>query len=400
MAFDVARARRDTPGSTRVAHLNNAGAALPPSPVTDGVIAHLRLEAQIGGYEAAAVAAEQIHATYRGIARLIGCEVDEVAIVENATRAWDMAFYAMPFRPGDRILTAHAEYASNVIAFLQVARRTGAVIQIVDDDEHGQLCLADLRRRLDGRSGRGDSGGEVKLIAITHVPTQGGLVNPAEEVGALAREAGVAFLLDACQSVGQFSVDVQRIGCDLLSATGRKFLRGPRGTGFLYVRRSILDHLEPPFLDLHAATWTAPQRYEIRPDARRFESWETNYAAKIGLGIAVDYALSWGLDAIEARITALAEGLRERLRAADGVRVHDQGRRRCGIVTFTVDGVPAEQVQRGLAESGVNTSVSYASSAQWDLPCRGLAELVRASVHYYNTEEELDRLVNALPTCR
>lgn len=400
MAFDVARARRDTPGSTRVAHLNNAGAALPPSPVTDAVIAHLRLEAEIGGYEAAAVAAEQIQATYRGIARLIGCEVDEVAIVENATRAWDMAFYAMPWRPGDRILTAHAEYASNVIAFLQVARRTGAVVEIVDDDEHGQLCVADLRRRLDGRSGRGDSGGEVKLIAITHVPTQGGLVNPAEEVGALAREAGVPFLLDACQSVGQLPIDVQRIGCDLLSATGRKFLRGPRGTGFLYVRRSLLHHLEPPFLDLHAATWTEPQRYEIRPDARRFESWETNYAAKIGLGIAADYALSWGLEAIEARITALAESLRERLGAADGVRVHDHGRRRCGIVTFTVDGVPAEQVQRRLADSGVNTSVSYASSARWDLPRRGLPELVRASVHYYNTEEELDRLVNALRTGR
>jgi len=392
MAFDVARARRDTPGSMRVAHLNNAGAALPPSPVTEAVIAHLRLEAEIGGYEAAGVAAERIQATYRGIARLIGCQVDEVAILENATRAWDMAFYAMQFKPGDRILTAHAEYASNVIAFLQVARRTGAVIEIVDDDEHGQLCIADLRRRLDSRS--------VKLVAITHVPTQGGLVNPAEEVGTVAREAAVPFLLDACQSVGQLPVDVQRIGCDLLSATGRKFLRGPRGTGFLYVRRSILDHVEPPFLDLRAATWTAPQRYEIRPDARRFESWETNYAAKIGLGVAADYALSWGLDAIESRITLLAEGLRDRLRAVDGVRVHDQGRRRCGIVTFTVDGVAAEQVRRRLAELGVNTSVSYAGSARFDLPCRGLTGLVRASVHYYNTEEELDRLVSALPSAR
>src|SRR6185437_1884034 len=330
MAFDVARARRDTPGSTRVAHLNNAGAALPPSPVTDGVIAHLRLEAQIGGYEAAAVAAEQIHATYRGIARLIGCEVDEVAIVENATRAWDMAFYAMPFRPGDRILTAHAEYASNVIAFLQVARRTGAVIEIVDDDEHGQLCLADLRRRLDGRSGRGDSGGEVKLIAITHVPTQGGLVNPAEEVGALAREAGIPFLLDACQSVGQLPIDVQRIGCDLLSATGRKYLRGPRGTGFLYVRRAILDQLEPPMLDIRSATWVASDRYEMQPSARRFESWESNLATRIGLGVAVDYALQWGLDAIWQRVRTLASALRSQLSSLPGVLIHDRGLTQCG----------------------------------------------------------------------
>jgi len=222
MTIDVERARRDTPGVARVAHLNNAGAALPPSQVTDAVIAYLRLEAETGGYEAAAAEAGRIEATYLAIARLIGCAPDEVAVVENATRAWDMAFYAMSFEPGDRILTAHAEYASNVIAYLQIAARTGAVVEVVDDDEHGQLSVADLRRRL------ADGGAPVKLIAMTHVPTQGGLVNPAEEVGAAAREAGVPFLLDACQSVGQLPVDVERIGCDMLSATGRKFLRGPR----------------------------------------------------------------------------------------------------------------------------------------------------------------------------
>jgi cysteine desulfurase / selenocysteine lyase len=392
--FDIERARADTPGASRVAHLNNAGAALPPAQVTEAVITHLRRESELGGYEAAAAAADDVDRTYAAIAELIGCERDEVAVVENATRAWDMAFYAMSFKPGDRILTCRAEYASNVIAFLQVAARTGAVVEVIDDDEHGQLSVSDLRRRLDDRAG------EVKLIAITHVPTQGGLVNPAEEVGAVAREAGVPYLLDACQSVGQLPVDVARIGCDLLSATGRKFLRGPRGTGFLYVRRSILDTLEPPLLDLHAATWTAPDRYVLRADARRFENWEANYAAKIGLGVAIDYALTWGLEPIEARVTALARTLRERLAAIDGVRVHDQGLRRCGIVTFTVDGVSAQEVKLRLTGRGVNTHVSRTSSAQLDMPRRGLAEIVRASVHYYNTDGELDRLVDALPGAR
>jgi selenocysteine lyase/cysteine desulfurase len=375
-----------------VAHLNNAGAALPPTQVTDAVIGHLRLEAEMGGYEAAAAAAEQVEHTYTAIARLLGCAVDEVAVVENATRAWDMAFYGMAFAPGDRILTARAEYASNVIAFLQVAARTGAIVEVVEDDESGQLSVADLRRRL-----ADTSRGPVKLIAMTHVPTQGGLVNPAEEVGAATREAGVPFLLDACQSVGQMPVDVERIGCDLLSATGRKFLRGPRGTGFLYVRRGLLGRLEPPFLDLHAATWTAPDRYEIRPDARRFENWETNYAGKIGLGVAVDYALTWGLEAIEERVTALADRLRSALQELDGVTVHDQGRRRCGIVTFTIAGVPAQEVQQRLAGRGVNVSVSLVDYARLDLSRRGLPDLVRASVHYYNTEDDLDRLLDALP---
>ena len=197
-----------------------------------------------------------------------------------------MAFYGLRFAPGDRILTARAEYASNVIAFLQVAARTGAVVEVVENDGAGQLDIADLRRRL------ADDNGPVKLVAVTHVPTQGGLVNPAEEIGAATREAGVPFLLDACQSIGQLPVDVERIGCDVLSATGRKFLRGPRGTGFLYVRSGFLEQIEPPFLDLHTATWTAADTYRIRPDARRLENWETNYAAKIGLGIAIDYALS------------------------------------------------------------------------------------------------------------
>jgi selenocysteine lyase/cysteine desulfurase len=391
---EVERARHHTPGTSRVAHLNNAGAALPPRAVTDAVVAHLHREAEMGGYEAAAAAADQVDSTYTAIARLIGCDVDEVAVVENATRAWDMAFYGLAFAPGDRILTARAEYASNVIAFLQVAARTGATVEVVDDDEDGQLSVGDLRRRLD------DGRGPVRLVAMTHVPTQGGLVNPAEEVGVVTREAGVPYLLDACQSAGQLPLDVESIGCDMLSATGRKYLRGPRGTGFLYVRRAFLDRVEPPFLDLHAATWTAPDRYEIRPDARRFENWETNYAAKIGLGVAVDYALGWGLGAIEARVTDLAERLRGRLSDVDGVRVHDQGRRRCGIVTFTVDGVPSEEVRRRLADHDVNVSVSVADYARLDLPQRGLADVVRASVHYYNVDDELDRMLAALPRPR
>ncbi len=390
--LDVTRARRDTPGADRVVHLNNAGAALPPTQVTDAVVGHLRREAEIGGYEAAAEAIDRVENTYTAISRLLGCSRDEVAVVENATRAWDMAFYALPFAAGDRILTARAEYASNVIAFLQVARRTGAVVEVVDDDEHGQLSVADLRRRL-----ADDRAGPARLVAMTHVPTHGGLVNPAEEVGAAAREAGVPFLLDACQSVGQLPVDVGRIGCDLLSATGRKFLRGPRGTGFLYVRREVLDQLEPPFLDLHAATWTAPDRYEMRADARRFENWETHVAGKIGLGVAIDYALSWGLDAIEARVTALADRMRVQLQGLDGVHVHDRGARRCGIVSFAVNGVPAQDVQRRLSDHGVNVSVSPVQYARFDLARRGLPDLVRASVHYYNTQDEIDLLLNTLP---
>ena len=387
MPIDVERARRDTPGCAHVAHFNNAGAALAPRPVLDAVIGHLELEARIGGYEAAARQGAAVERVYDAAATLLGCGRDEIAIVENATRAWDMAFYSFRFGPGDRILTTAAEYASNYIAFLQVARRTGALIEVVPSDASGQISVEALERAADSR---------VKLIALTHVPTNGGLVNPAAAVGRVARAAGIPYLLDACQSVGQMPIDVAGLGCDLLSATGRKFLRGPRGTGFLYVRRGLLDHLEPPFLDLHAASWVARDRYEVRPDARRFENWESNVAGKIGLGVAIDYALGWGLDAVRDRVYALAGALRNRLAALPGVVVRDLGVEQCGIVTFTAASRGAREIQQALAARAMNTTVSRAPSTRLDMEARGLTEVVRASVHYYNSDEEVDRLANTL----
>ena len=384
--LDVERARALTPGCARVLHLNHAGASLMPEPVLGTVVSHLRREAEIGGYEAADEARDRLEAVYRSTARLLGAAPDEIALAENATRAWDMAFYSFRFRPGDRILIGRAEYVSNVIAELQVAARRGVTLEVVDDDEHGQLDVSALARRIDDR---------VRLIALTHVPTNGGLVNPAAEVGRVARAAGVPFLLDATQSAGQLALDVGELGCDVLCLTGRKYLRGPRGTGALYVRRELADDLEPPFLEVRSATWTAPDRYEVALAARRFETWERNVAGLLGLGAAIDHALGWGIDAIEDRVVALGEGLRERLRALDGVAVHDKGLRRCGIVTFTVDGVHSSEVQRRLSAQRINTMVSPVTSGQLDLPARGLGDLVRASVHYLNTEDELDRAADA-----
>jgi selenocysteine lyase/cysteine desulfurase len=387
MSIDIERARRETPGCANVTHLNNAGAALMPQVVLDTTIAHLQLEAQIGGYEAAAQAHVQVEAVYQSAATLLHCAPSEIAIIENATRAWDMAFYSVPLNPGDRILTSVAEYASNYISFLQAAQRTGAVVEVVPNDEHGQLSIHALETMIDQR---------VRLIVVTHVPTNGGLVNPAAAIGRVARAANIPFLLDACQSVGQMPIDVAAIGCDMLSATGRKYLRGPRGTGLLYVRQELLELLEPPFLDLHAATWTAIDRYQIRSDARRFENWETNYAAKLGLGTAIDYALSWGMPAITARITMLAEQLRGLLARLPGVAVHDLGAERCGIVTWTLAGHEPTEIQRQLAAQQINVSTTTVFSTRLDMEQRGLRAMVRSSVHYYNTETELERLCAAV----
>jgi selenocysteine lyase/cysteine desulfurase len=385
--LDIIRARAETPGCTGVLHFNNAGSSLPPQPVLEAVHAHLNREAQIGGYEAAEEAAAALARPYEAIATMLGCDRGEIALIENATRAWDMAFYSLRFQPGDRILTGQAEYASNVIAFLQVAERSGARVEVVPDDADGQLDTNALARMLDAR---------VKLIALTHVPTNGGLVNPAEAVGAIARAAQVPFLLDACQSAGQMPLNVDTLGCDMLSATGRKYLRAPRGTGFLYVRRSWIERLEPPFLDLHAANWAAPNAYEIRRDARRFENWESFVAGRIGLGMAVDYALSWGLQEIAERVSALASLLRARLAELPGVVVRDKGRRRCGIVTLTRQGGDPAQMVRQLRAQGINTSASVAAYTRFDMDARKLPAVLRASLHYYNTEAEVERFIQAM----
>jgi selenocysteine lyase/cysteine desulfurase len=387
--FDITRARRETPGCENVLHFNNAGASLMPQPVLDAVIDHLRLEAAIGGYEAKEREIEVIDHVYAAAARLINCAPDEIAIIENATRAWDMAFYSIPFKPGDRILTAKAEYISNYISYMQVARRTGALIEVIPNDEYGQTSVEALRGLIDER---------VKLISITHVPTHGGLVNPAAAIGQVAREAGVLYLLDACQSVGQMPIDVKEIGCDILSTTGRKYLRGPRGTGFLYVRRGLIGQLEPPFLDMHAARWLARDSYEICADARRFENWETYYAGKVGLGVAIDYALGWGIDVTWSRVSALAEKLRRSLGKKELVTVHDQGTVRCGIVTFAVKEMDSAEVKRKLAGHNINVSVSLEEYSRLDLSERGIPHLVRASVHYYNTEAEIERFCDCLVT--
>jgi selenocysteine lyase/cysteine desulfurase len=385
--LDLEKIRRDTPGCQNVIHFNNAGSSLMPQPVLDSIIQHLQLESQIGGYEAKVAAYQRVKAVYNSIAALTGAEPDEIAIVENATRAWDMAFYSIPFQRGDQILTAMAEYASNYIAYLQMAKRTGVEIKVIPDDEHGQLSVDALRKAINNR---------VRLIAVTHVPTNGGLVNPAAEIGKVAREAGVLYLLDACQSIGQIPIDVKEIGCDMLSATGRKYLRGPRGTGFLFVRKQILDQLEPPFLDLHAATWIEPNRYEMLPNARRFENWETNIATKIGLGVAADYALHLGLTEIHQRVTSLADMLRSRLNKLRGVRVQDTGIEKCGIVSFTIQGKDPKQVREALFPQKVNVWYSYSSSTLLDMQARNLKGVVRASVHYFNTEVEIDRFIRIL----
>jgi len=385
--IDIEKVRRDTPSCETVLHFNSAGSSLMPRPVFEALQNVLKDENEVGGYEAERRAQDDIAAFYTEFAALLNCEPDEIAYVENATRAWDMAFYGLDLKRGDRVITHGSEYASNYLALLQQSRRLGFEIDLVPSDGSGQIDVAALDQMI---------GADTKLIAITHVPTQGGLVNPAAEVGKIAKKHGVLYLLDACQSVGQIVVDVAEIGCDVLSGTGRKYLRGPRGTGFLYVRKGIIDKIDPPFIDLQSATWTESNRFEFAAGAKRFENWESYVAGRVGLMEAVKYARNIGLENIETRVEGLAHNLRDALSSVSGVEVHDLGQKKCGIVTFTKDGKDPASITDELRQSGINVSVSAMSYARLDLEPRNLSALTRASVHYFNTNAEIEKFISAI----
>lgn len=389
--IDIDHVRAETPACDRVLHFNNAGASLMPTPVFEAMRAHLDAERDLGGYEAQARAEEELGSFYTEFAALLNARPGEIAYIENATRAWDMSVYALPLTAGDRILTHNSEYASNFLALLHLARRRGIEIDVAPSDASGQVDVEALHGLITPRT---------RAIALTHVPTQGGLVNPAAAVGEVARQHGLYYVLDACQSAGQIDLDVEQIGCHILSGTGRKYLRGPRGTGFLFVRDAICADLDPPFIDLRAATWTAEREFELAPGARRFENWESNIAGRIGLARAVRYARDIGLPAIESRVNELARSLRERLAELPGVTVHDLGERRCGIVTFTREGFAAPGLAAALRELAMNVSVSQSENAHLDLGPRNTGPLVRASLHYFNTADEIDRFVEALARLR
>lgn len=385
--FDTPKARAETRHCNDILHFNNAGSSLMPIPVSDALHDYLHAEERYGGYETANARADALENFYHASAKLLNCQPQEIAFVENATRAWDMAFYSLQFQPGDKILTTIAEYGSNVIAYLQQAKRSGAELLFVPNDAQGQIDTVALENMIDDR---------VKLISISHIPTGGGLVNPAAEVGRIANAAGVPYLLDACQSIGQIPVDVQAIGCDMASGTGRKYLRGPRGTGLLYVRESLIASLEPPILDQHAAQLIAPDAYVMRPDAKRFENWERFFAGQAALGVAIDYALGWGIDSIQTRIYALATALRTALQQVDGVTLTDEGREQCGLVTFMSAQMSATDIKSALAHHNINVSVSSGSGSLVSFQQRGIESVVRASVHYFNDVDEIGRFTTTL----
>ena len=383
--------RAETPGVDHVIHFNNAGSSLPPQPVVDACVEYLTREAQTGGYETFDRESAAFQRVYDAGAKLLNCRPTELAFTTSAAMAWWRSFEAVPLQSGDRLLMSSTEYQSNAFGFIQAAER-GVEVEVIPNTESGEIDLEALRSMMDGR---------VKLVSVTHVAMTNGMVQPVAEVGAIVADSDAMYLLDSCQAVGQLPVDVQELQCDFLSFTGRKFMRGPRGTGMLYVRDEVMDRLaDPTYIDGRSAQWIDADTYQLHPTAERFELGEVSFAAKAGFGVALDYAVEVGMESAAARIAVLSAELRESLNGLDGVVVRDTGRHQSGIVTFSVDGADHLGLQRALRKRTINTSVLSAGLSHLDLAPRGIDAVLRAGVHYFNTSEEIGSLIRAIDECR
>lgn len=390
-SIDVAAVRAATAATATMAHFNNAGASLPSDATLAATIGHLRREAEIGGYRAADERNDDLRRPYAEAARMIGADPSEIAMQSGASEAWWRAFTAVPIGVGTRIVAGRSEFITGA-AGLAWARERGAEVILLPDNDIGEVDLEAAATLIDG---------SVDLVCLTWIPTSGGLVQPAAEIGRLAEAAGAIYLLDACQAAGQRVIDVDELRCDFLTFTGRKYVRGPRGTGALYVRASRLDELAAPvFVDGASIDWDDPMHITPKPGAARFEFGERSKAAVVGFGVALAEANELGLDQIQQRVTGLADRIRAGLRDIDGTEVHDRGRDRSGIVTFSVDGHPAPAVAARLRERDVTVSVCPDRQAIWDLRARGLGDVVRASVHYYNDDRDLERLLDGVGSLR
>jgi selenocysteine lyase/cysteine desulfurase len=381
--------RDDTPGCVHRVHLNNAGASLMPRPVTDAIWNHLALEQEIGGYEAADQAGDRVAEVYTVVAALIGAQARNIAIVEHATTAFTQALAAFDFEPGDRIVASQADYVSHQLTFLALAKRRGVEICHAADSPHGGVDPESVRALA--------SHPRCRLVSACWMPTNSGLVQDVRAVGEVCAALGVPYLVDACQAVGQQTIDVGALGCDFLTATARKFLRGPRGIGFLYVSDRALDRgLYPWTIDLHGAIWRATDTFELVGSARRFETWEFPYALVLGLGEAARYALAVGVDIAGTRARMLATGLRHRFASVRDWRVLDEGPSPSAIVAVQLGSADPTLVVARLRDRGFNTSATFRRWAQFHMGRQGVEAALRISPHYYNTEDEIDRFVLTL----
>ncbi|MBC3233478.1 MULTISPECIES: aminotransferase class V-fold PLP-dependent enzyme [Pseudomonas] len=389
--LDVQHLRDETPGcQSGIVHFNHAGASLPSQATLDAIIEQLQREARDGPMEAGEHGAVLAEKARRAAAQLLNAPASSIAFASSGSTAWSMAFQALgPWQPGDRILVGRHEWGGN-LASMELAVQAGARVEVIPCDDSGAACPLALQAMIDAR---------VKLIDLTWLPANGGLINPAQAIGEVARRHAIPYFIDAGQAVGQVPVDVQALHCDVLKSAGRKHLRGPRGTALLYVRGDFLERLSPAQRDVFSAPWT-DQGFDLRNDARRFETSETSFALLAGLGNALQEMNRLGIERVWERVSRTSERIREALRGMAGVTLHDLGTRQSGLIAFNLAGWDAFELKRRLGLKRINIGANGVAYTPLDMQARGLESVARVSVSPLNNDHDIELLLAALRELR
>ncbi|NMX55422.1 aminotransferase class V-fold PLP-dependent enzyme [Pseudomonas edaphica] len=389
--LQVQHLRDDTPGcQSGIVHFNHAGASLPSQATLDAIIDQLQREARDGPMEAGEHGAILVEKARRAAGQLLNAPVSSIAFASSGSTAWSLAFQALgPWQPGDRILVGRHEWGGN-LASMQLAVQAGARVEVIPCDATGAVCPLALEAMIDAN---------VKLIDLTWLPANGGLINPAQAIGEVARRHAIPYFIDAGQAVGQLPVDVQALHCDVLKSAGRKHLRGPRGTALLYVRPDFLQRLNPAQRDVFSAPWTV-EGFDLRNDARRFETSEVSYALLAGLGNALQEVNRLGVERTWERVLQLSGRIRDALRQIPGVSLHDLGTVHSGLIAFNLAGWEAFELKRRLGLKRINIGANGVAYTPLDMQARGLTSIARVSVSPLNTEHDIELLIAALRELR
>jgi len=387
--INIGKVRKETKACLNVVHFNNAGASLMPDVVLQKITDLLQEEGRIGGYELMAKRWEAFQRFYEVGAQYFIGQPKNIAFATNATVAFNIALSSIPFEKDDVILTTQDDYVSNQIAFMQLAKRFGVRTIMGESAPTGGVDVQSMKELIAQH--------QPKVVAVTHVPTNSGLVQPVEAIGALCRANDIWYFVDVCQSFGQMPLDAEAIGADFMSATFRKFMRGPRGTGILYASDRVLEsNLEPLFMDLQGADWLERNEYKAKPNAKRFETWERNYALFGGATAALEYAQSIGFEAIQSRSWALADYTRAQLAQLPTAQILDKGSTTCAITTSYFPTLTPPLIQSKMSEANINVACAQRMNALIDMDEKGVSWALRIAPHYYNTKEEIDKTISVL----
>ena len=367
-------------------YLNNAGAGLMSPATVETITEYLKLESKIGAYHAAAESKSLMQDFYLNAAKIINADSDtEIAFTDSASRGWNMVVYGAKLKKGARIITLASEFGTNLVTLFDLAKRIEGTVAIINCDSKGTFFFDELEAEL--KKG-------AALVAISHAVAHGSIVNPVNEVGVLAKKYGAIYIVDGCQAVGQFKVDVQQIQCDAYMTTGRKWLCGPRGTGFLYVKKSSLFHatqLDLASADLVLNSLSKVTDVEIRKDAKQFELWERSISNMLGLSSAINDCLFKNISVISEQIQYLSNKLRYLAYSNSNLNIIGEIESLSGILGFYLNDESKEET---LKEEFKKNGISISTMSDWDCPLHfpktGAKSIFRLSPHYTTSGETID----------